>query len=464
MLTLHDTNQAWGFMAKLIANDGTELDATFTVSREGDGFAIFFESAGGRKGTPAARNVDYTQGLYQLLVRLYRLQATIVSIALERAHNDLRPIDERRLELGSPYPIHLLAAGDLWKLRLAITKAASAVGRDAGSFERGGNPRKRIRISVTLPDGAPQTYESIVTSLVTAKGDTKEFDEPESPVTIGDVWRRFERFLDKTPAADLRNFFIIGDHWLYDATNGRFAPDWVVGGHRAVRSALSMNFVKNEDLVMALFAQMQVIFGPGYDTKVKKWRFIVLPPKSRSLVTVKAGRGRRNRQLRSFDPQLLPTHPRRVGGFADPVQVLALQEKAAVMHHAILVALHSHLSRREWSAIAEDPIGMDLVATAPAGGRVIFEAKSIEENEASQVRSAIGQLLEYRYFDGEANDLLCLAVNKNLTPSSVALLNHLGIVVVVVEVSTIRLLGELGEELFASTGDGVVSEHRGSRN
>ena len=63
---------------------------------------------------------------------------------------------------------------------------------------------------------------------------------------------------------------------------------------------------------------------------------------------------------------------------------------------------------------------------------MIFEAKTVRlGTERVRVRSALSQLLEYRYLHGQADDRLCLVTDTGVSADRVAYLESLGIAVAV---------------------------------
>src|SRR4051794_39265223 len=117
-------------------DDGTQLDATFELSVVPVFELVFHHKAGGR-GTPRAVNQDYHEALEALLVRLGRLQATILGISVDSAVAQKLPEDERELALD--FPIHLDRATDAHELRLRITRAQKSVARRPTALPDGGN-------------------------------------------------------------------------------------------------------------------------------------------------------------------------------------------------------------------------------------------------------------------------------------------------------------------------------------
>ena len=138
-------------------------------------------------------------------------------------------------------------------------------------------------------------------------------------------------------------------------------------------------------------------------------------------------------QRREFDPTREPAeYTLSSGEGVDPEVALAASDKANRAHHAILKTLDSWLRTHGWTSIFEQPGAIDLEAEHPDRRRVIFEAKTIKpENELSQTRHAIGQLLEYRHLHGRPADLLCLVTDMPLTRRRARLLNDLEIAVLV---------------------------------
>lgn len=156
-----------------------------------------------------------------------------------------------------------------------------------------------------------------------------------------------------------------------------------------------------------------------------------------------------SRRPRSFDPsQSVEAY---VGG-DQPLhaeEVLALQEKAARGHHQILVSLYEYLVKSGWQSIEEVPGALDLWAVCPDSSRVIFEAKTIgDDNEIDQCRAALAQLLEYRFFFGRPSDRLCLVVDRLISDARGQVLESAGVAVISVENSQLRGVGATGERLL----------------
>lgn len=132
-----------------------------------------------------------------------------------------------------------------------------------------------------------------------------------------------------------------------------------------------------------------------------------------------------------------------------PEETIALQEKATREHHDILVSLHRHLVDGGWRSVEEIPAAIDLWAVAPDGVRVIFEAKTISENnEAHQCRAALAQLLEYRFFYGHAEDELCVVINSAISNNRIRFLESAGVAVATTLNGRLQGVGELGDRLF----------------
>jgi hypothetical protein len=137
------------------------------------------------------------------------------------------------------------------------------------------------------------------------------------------------------------------------------------------------------------------------------------------------------RKPRPFDPDLAPKQPAPAAATADSEETQALREKAVKGHHELLCALTSWLESKGWDGIEEIPLAVDLWALMPdQKTRVIFEAKTVHAlSEGPRVRSAIAQLLEYRFLYGDEKDRLCLVCDQPISGRRVPLLEHLGIAV-----------------------------------
>jgi hypothetical protein len=159
-----------------------------------------------------------------------------------------------------------------------------------------------------------------------------------------------------------------------------------------------------------------------------------------------AARGPRlspERVARSFDPSVVPTPPSVGATGLTPEEIAAKQEKASSAHHQILVELHRFLAERGWSDIEEIPGALDLRATKD-GTRVIFEAKSlVGSDHLARCRSALSQLLEYRFFHGKPEDRLCLVVNGLLSDRRIRFLESAGIAVATVRDGGVLAAGAL---------------------
>jgi hypothetical protein len=140
-----------------------------------------------------------------------------------------------------------------------------------------------------------------------------------------------------------------------------------------------------------------------------------------------------------------------------PEETAALREKANQQHHRILAHLCEALKVAGWLNVEEIPAALDLWATRPgdSGGRVIFEVKGLSHaNEIGQCRAGLSQLIEYRFFYGTDDDRLCLVVDKPIADRRRALLESLGIgVLLVTETGQIHPVGELATEILATAKD-----------
>ena len=152
---------------------------------------------------------------------------------------------------------------------------------------------------------------------------------------------------------------------------------------------------------------------------------------------------------RPFDPfREIATFSARAGNITKE-EVLAAQEKSSRGHQDILVALYHFLTKHRWDLIEEVPAAIDMRATYPGLGRVIFEAKTITEaNEIGQCRAGLSQLLEYRFFYGDPEDKLCVVVDAPIADARLRFLESLDVAVVLATEGTLEGLGSLGIRLL----------------
>jgi hypothetical protein len=126
----------------------------------------------------------------------------------------------------------------------------------------------------------------------------------------------------------------------------------------------------------------------------------------------------------------------------------ALSEKANRKHHELLLRLERQLRDRGWTDIVEIPGATDLEASR-GEVRALFEAKSISgTNELAQTRTALAQLLEYRYFYGDPADRLCVVTDRPINDRRVRFLNAAGIAVAYDDGSGLVSCGQLANDLL----------------
>jgi hypothetical protein len=92
---------------RVYADNGAELDATFSVERSDAGTSLVFESASGRRGSPRARNRDYDQALKLILARLgaagFRVSDGLIDSSEVLAN--FPAAADRRLDTSMGFPI-----------------------------------------------------------------------------------------------------------------------------------------------------------------------------------------------------------------------------------------------------------------------------------------------------------------------------------------------------------------------
>jgi hypothetical protein len=135
-----------------------------------------------------------------------------------------------------------------------------------------------------------------------------------------------------------------------------------------------------------------------------------------------------HRRGRDFDPNRAPGNYRSFEQRATPEETAALQEKANRDHHSLLVRLHDELVARGWNRIREVPGATDLSAFNATGQRILFEAKTVgARSDVTRTRSALSQLLEYRFFFGWPEDKLCLVTNHPISDARIRFLEAHGV-------------------------------------
>jgi len=237
---------------------------------------------------------------------------------------------------------------------------------------------------------------------------------------------------------------IYGDYWdgdeLVYTGRGKSGNQQRVGQNRDLGDNLRDTFVFEPDAPRELrfLGQAHCVDewterDLGEDEKPRtvlrfRLRFDQAPQRSTQKVDAPPSEIEAERNPRPFDPLLVPKSPTAASSNAKPEETQALREKAVQGHHQLLVALVAWLEENEWQDIEEIPLAVDLWAVDPSGGRVIFEAKTVRVgSEGPRVRSAIAQLLEYRFFYGDPEDRLCLVCDRPISGKRVKLLDGLGI-------------------------------------
>ncbi len=133
---------------RVIDDNGRELNADYSVEREGEFLSLLLESSGGRTspGRPP-RNNEYRPALELLLARLAEHGATLEDALVDSRHTRGMPEQERRL---IDRPIVLSVQSDFEALRRRLSTAQASIGQAPGAT-KGGNASKRIRLRLSVP-------------------------------------------------------------------------------------------------------------------------------------------------------------------------------------------------------------------------------------------------------------------------------------------------------------------------
>jgi len=150
-----DTSSSKSIESGIWSSDGRKLDSKFTLEVTNGNFNLILHARGG------SLNSEYLPALELLLLRLSEVGALIAEITLQRT-NETRPLSERRLLREYPRPVRL-AKFEIPSLRRQITREASRIRDDATSQRSGGNPTKRLLIS--LKDAAGYDFEGLLQLL-----------------------------------------------------------------------------------------------------------------------------------------------------------------------------------------------------------------------------------------------------------------------------------------------------------
>lgn len=136
---------------KLFDNYGRELDATYTIEPIAEGMILYLESRGGGGKGSSARNSDYGPAFELLLQRLGQYAAVLLDLEVYSSVTQNLPVEDRRINLPSfSLPLDLSSLLEIEKFRHEVGRASADIGRKKDS-KGGGNPTKRLRLTLRLP-------------------------------------------------------------------------------------------------------------------------------------------------------------------------------------------------------------------------------------------------------------------------------------------------------------------------
>ncbi|MEV0290995.1 hypothetical protein AB0H36_43285 [Kribbella sp. NPDC050820] len=206
---------------KLVGEDGDLLDAEFTLEgSEGERLDVILESAGGSSGSQASRNRDYPVTLKTLLERLSLVNAFLEDAVVDSQRTRALSRSDRRIQPEPwEYPIPLQEIDDFDALRRAITRPQGNI----GSAARGGNERKRIRMTFAILGEAD--LDRVKEVLQAVEADKPKRASVSEGLTAADVsaaiveWRRIGRgaFLERYGGRPAQKYVIIVDSDEFDA-------------------------------------------------------------------------------------------------------------------------------------------------------------------------------------------------------------------------------------------------------
>ncbi|GLZ39043.1 hypothetical protein [Actinokineospora sp. NBRC 105648] len=146
---------------RAVDDNGTELNAEFTLESDGDTIALIMESSGGKRsaGRPP-RNRDYNRALELLLRRLGGLSAVITAAMVEtKQTTDLSEAERSVIDA----PMHLTPMTDPEKARKDLVRNQGLVGKK--SYKAGTNT-KRFRARLKVPGYGPEDTSALAAVLV----------------------------------------------------------------------------------------------------------------------------------------------------------------------------------------------------------------------------------------------------------------------------------------------------------
>jgi hypothetical protein len=160
-------------------DNGSRLEAEYTVEGDGDLIALVLSSASGPSGNRPARNPQYRTALEVLLTRLRELDAVLEDALVDSDYTRRMglPEDQRRL---IEKPLRLSEQPDMKALRLNLTRGQGPIGQRVGA-RPDGNTTKQIRLRLTVPGYGPGEASVLETLLASAidRFEYQSADEPE---------------------------------------------------------------------------------------------------------------------------------------------------------------------------------------------------------------------------------------------------------------------------------------------
>jgi hypothetical protein len=130
------------------SDDGSPLNAEYSVVPDDPHLSLILESAGGRSAAAGqARNSDYRAALTLLLRRLGERLAVVTDALVDSTNTRGLPEAQRRVITG---PIALSEVTDFVALRRSLTTAQGRIGQTAGA-PKAGNNSKRLRLLLEVP-------------------------------------------------------------------------------------------------------------------------------------------------------------------------------------------------------------------------------------------------------------------------------------------------------------------------
>lgn len=238
-------------MLMVITDDtATQLDATIEIE---DG-AIVLHSRGGTRGSPNARNTDYSIALRLILRRLTSAYAEIKGAWVDSKNVQKLPLHQRVILTNSDFP------SDFNALFTLMSRRMQSVGRSEKAQSPHGNSNKRIRLEINALSRAEIIEVIQATEAKSVSTGTKRLPTHMlRQVSPEHIWSAINDYLREGPRGDF------GPSARYDLIFGvdqRLPPKEILG--RAATLALGFEVGNKHFSAGVQKASFNILEKAGY--------------------------------------------------------------------------------------------------------------------------------------------------------------------------------------------------------